>query len=173
MKIGDNMKRVFKSNLFWFIIGALIFGIGGVIAATAINAREITYRDTNVESALNDLYNKTLFSESFSESGLQTYGSSWTPSVTVEAGVNHVVLYITVTSNYGDTRPTISGSIIQESEITVVGNPSISGATGAGVYKASITTTGEAGTISVSASGGGSNSAHKYTVTMVAIKSNR
>ena len=50
------MKRVIKNNIFGFIVGAVIFTSIGVIAATAINARNIEYRDTNVESAIDDLY---------------------------------------------------------------------------------------------------------------------
>lgn len=38
-----------------FILGAVIFGSIGVVAAT-IQAKDITYKNTNVESALNDLY---------------------------------------------------------------------------------------------------------------------
>ena len=50
------MKRVIKNNIFGFIVGAVIFGCLGVIAANAINARDIVYRNTNVESAIDDLY---------------------------------------------------------------------------------------------------------------------
>ena len=50
------MKRVIKNNIFGFIVGAVIFGCLGVIAANAINARDILYRDTNVESAIDNLY---------------------------------------------------------------------------------------------------------------------
>ena len=51
------MKAI-KNNIFGFIVGAVIFGCLGVIAANMVNARDILYRDTNVESAIDDLYTK-------------------------------------------------------------------------------------------------------------------
>ena len=56
------MKRVIKNNIFGFIVGAVIFGCLGVIAANAINARDIVYRDTNVESAIDNLYQQVVTS---------------------------------------------------------------------------------------------------------------
>ena len=51
------MKRVFKNRVFLVIITALIC-ITGSVCATTILARDISYGNTNVESALNDLYDK-------------------------------------------------------------------------------------------------------------------
>ena len=50
------MKKVIKNNIFGFILGAVIFTCVGVIAANSLNAREVIYRDTNVESAIDGLY---------------------------------------------------------------------------------------------------------------------
>ena len=47
-----------KNYIFWFILGAVIFTSLGVIAANMVNARDIVYKDTNVESAIDDLYDK-------------------------------------------------------------------------------------------------------------------
>ena len=51
------MKKFLKSRLLAFILGAIIFGSVGVLASQ-IFARDISYGNTNVESALNDLYSK-------------------------------------------------------------------------------------------------------------------
>jgi len=51
------MNKVIKSRIFFFIIGALIFGSVGVLASTIL-ARDIAYKNTNVEDALDDLYAK-------------------------------------------------------------------------------------------------------------------
>ena len=59
------MKKLLHNSLFTFILGALIFGIGGVLAEYVIFSDNVIYtpeNDTwevnNVESALNDLYDK-------------------------------------------------------------------------------------------------------------------
>ncbi len=163
-----------KKVILGFIIGIAVCGVVGVSAYTLL-ARDISYKDTNVEDAIDDLYDKTHFSESVLSSGLVQFngtpGVFWTPTVDVEAGVNHVVMYVTVTSTYGDAAPTVSGSIISTSSVTLAANPSLSGVTGAGMYKIDVETTGEAGTLNISVSAGGNNS--KNTATMVVIKSNR
>ena len=51
------MKNNIKIGITCFILGAIIFGGVGVLASQ-IFARDITYNNTNVESALNDLYSK-------------------------------------------------------------------------------------------------------------------
>ena len=46
-----------KKVILGFIIGIVVCGVVGVSAITLL-AKDIAYKDTNVESALNDLYNK-------------------------------------------------------------------------------------------------------------------
>ena len=46
-----------KKYIIGFILGALIFGSVGVLASTIL-ARDISYKNTNVEDALDDLYAK-------------------------------------------------------------------------------------------------------------------
>lgn len=50
------MKKLFKNNIFGFIIGGLIFGVIGVGATTLYNATQISYNDSNVKTALDELY---------------------------------------------------------------------------------------------------------------------
>ena len=53
MKIINLIKR----NLLGFIAGAIIFGSIGAYALT-VASKDVTYNNTNVESAINDLYSK-------------------------------------------------------------------------------------------------------------------
>lgn len=50
------MKKILKTPVFTFILGALIFGSIGVFAT--ISASSITYNNTTVDLALDDLYGK-------------------------------------------------------------------------------------------------------------------
>ena len=51
------MKKVLKSRIFIFTLTAIIFSGFGVLASQ-IFARDVSYGNTNVESALDDLYSK-------------------------------------------------------------------------------------------------------------------
>ena len=51
------MKKVFKNPIFMFILGAVVFGSIGVFASQ-IAASNITYNNTTVDLALNDLYSR-------------------------------------------------------------------------------------------------------------------
>ncbi|MBP3461473.1 MAG: hypothetical protein J6K21_03580 [Bacilli bacterium] len=53
------MKKVLNKNLILGILIGLPFSIVSVYAATTYLASNIKYKDTTVESALNDLYNKS------------------------------------------------------------------------------------------------------------------
>ena len=50
------MKKIFKNNLFTFIIGGIIFGTIGVGATALYNANQVSYNDGNVKDALDELY---------------------------------------------------------------------------------------------------------------------
>ena len=52
--------RIFKNSLFMFLLGAFIFSMIGVYATTLIQASSISYKTTNVENALNELYAKAV-----------------------------------------------------------------------------------------------------------------
>lgn len=51
------MKRIFKSRIFAFILGAVIFGTIGVVATVEILAEDVVYNHgTNVKDALDSIY---------------------------------------------------------------------------------------------------------------------
>ena len=47
-----------KNIIIGIIIGGMIFGAIGVIAATTISSKNVTYQNKTVNSALDELYNK-------------------------------------------------------------------------------------------------------------------
>ena len=58
------MKKIFKTKVLYFILGALIFGTIGVSAATYFESNAVTYdnkesglNSTNVQGAIDELYN--------------------------------------------------------------------------------------------------------------------
>ena len=57
------IKKFIKNNIFGFILGALIFGTGGVLAATYCASSEVSYdntesgmQSTDVQAAIDELY---------------------------------------------------------------------------------------------------------------------
>lgn len=58
------MKKIVKNNIFGFVLGAIIFSVVGVTAATLINGKEVTYDNknskleaTNTQDAIDEIYN--------------------------------------------------------------------------------------------------------------------
>ena len=56
------MKKIIKNPLFTFIFGIVLCGTVVVIADN-LNASEIDYKETNVESALDTLYQRSTYTE--------------------------------------------------------------------------------------------------------------
>ena len=54
--MGDLMKKFIKNNIIGFILGSIIFGSIGSAVAYNYNAKDVSYKNTNVEDALKDLY---------------------------------------------------------------------------------------------------------------------
>ena len=52
------MRKILKSKIFLFILTAIIFTGIGVFAATTVSSHDITYKNTTVEDAIDDLYSK-------------------------------------------------------------------------------------------------------------------
>ena len=47
-----------KKIILGFILGGIVFTLGGVVATTAISSTNVTYQDKTVNSALDELYNE-------------------------------------------------------------------------------------------------------------------
>ena len=117
MEIGDNMKRILKSRIFVFVLGLIVMA-GISYGVYAINASEITYKESNVEDAIEDLYGKVdqqlvIKSITFSSAGFsEAYGLIYLPDLT-----NYKTLSIdSITLNSGSFRYTVlydaSGAVV-------------------------------------------------------------
>lgn len=93
------MKNIFsKSNLLSFMLGAILFGGIGVYAANEYNANLIKYNETNVESALNDLYDLTNYGTASASdilsgktaliNGIKVTGTAADPTTKYDEGYN-------------------------------------------------------------------------------------
>ena len=49
-----------KKIILGFILGGIVFTLGGVVATTAISSTNVTYQNKTVNSALDELYNDSL-----------------------------------------------------------------------------------------------------------------
>ena len=52
------MQKIFKSRIFYFALGAILFGTIGVYGATLISSSDVTYNGTTAKAAIDDLYTK-------------------------------------------------------------------------------------------------------------------
>ena len=52
------MKKVLKNPIFTFIIGAILFSGITLVVATTVSSHDVTYKNTTVEDAIDDLYTK-------------------------------------------------------------------------------------------------------------------
>ena len=64
------MKRILKSRLFSFILGLIV--MASIAGVYAINAGEITYKETTVSAELNNLYTRT-----FNKTVVETFGQAY------------------------------------------------------------------------------------------------
>ena len=152
------MKKVLNNRVFLFFITAIVFTTVGVAAESVLRASDIAYKDSNVEAALNDLYEKS----TGSTINYETWVSA--PSVNNAAGYQTKVrVYFSVTTSYdlGDAR--VTGSIVNNYDIADIDN-AYAFVSGRYVYKffdITVNTNGQAGDINVEyyISGPGTNSA--------------
>ena len=96
-------------------------------------------------------------------------GTFWTQQISVGKNVRKVIIYIDEASTYAVDKPTVEGSIVSSSDINMVSvHHLITGYT-SGVYKVEITTTRQAGTISINANCKGDTNPRYHEANMVVI----
>ena len=52
----SKLKNFIRNNLLGAIIGGLVFGASGVIADTIVKSNDVSYKETDVKAAVDDLY---------------------------------------------------------------------------------------------------------------------
>lgn len=57
--MNSSVLKIIKNNIFGIIIGGILFGTIGVAATTYLySSNQVSYKDSNVDEALNELYNE-------------------------------------------------------------------------------------------------------------------
>ena len=146
--------KVIKSNIWGFIIGILVCGVVSVSAYNLL-AKDIRYKDTNVEAALNDLYtelgNPKITYESWGSGTFTNSSAGVAKTVTfqVASGVKKVKIYLSVTSCFGANTPSVTGSIITSSSITGLSSGIRASKWASNYYLLDLNTNGEAGSVTV------------------------
>lgn len=118
------MKKVLKSNIFWFLFGALIFGMIGGVSAVTILSKDIAYQPkgdwnvSNVEQAIDSLYmSKTSDNYSTDEKAIGTWidgktiyqkviatNSSFFETHRIEHGISNIGEVVSLSLMWHDTE---------------------------------------------------------------------
>lgn len=116
------MKKILNSKLFTFILGLVI---ATTISVFAITSSEVTYRDTDVKSALDTLYDKahnTLINNiDFSHNKdieFGTWATSRTVSIDVTKGDYIIILDATDAYTSDSKSNTVNTNITQSNDLT-------------------------------------------------------
>ena len=84
------MKKFIKNNLIGIIIGGMIFGTVGVIAATTISSKNVTYQNKTVNSALDELYNEAVTGKELIAAAITNKGVTTTSTDTYETMATNI-----------------------------------------------------------------------------------
>ena len=84
------MKNFIKNNLIGIIIGEIIFGTLGVIAATTISSQNVTYQNKTVNTALDELYNEATTGKELVAAAITNKGVATTSSDTYETMATNI-----------------------------------------------------------------------------------
>ena len=90
------MKKFIKNNLIGIIIGIIISGTVGVIAATTISSKNVTYQNKTVNNALDELYNEATTGKELVAAAITNKGVSTTSTDTYQtmaANINNIRSY--------------------------------------------------------------------------------
>ena len=79
-----------KNIVIGIIIGGIIFTLGGVIAATTISSKNVTYQDKTVNNALDELYNEATTGKELVAAAITNKGITTTSSDTYETMASNI-----------------------------------------------------------------------------------
>ena len=68
------MRKILNSKIFYFMLGAIIFGSIGVYASALISSSDVTYNNVTAKEALDDLYDKvnTMYTQTEYDQAINT-----------------------------------------------------------------------------------------------------
>ena len=84
------MKKFIKNNLIGIIIGIIISGTVGVIAATTISSKNVTYQNKTVNNALDELYDEATTGKELVAAAITNKGVTTTSSDTYETMATNI-----------------------------------------------------------------------------------
>ena len=84
------MKKFIKNNLIGIIIGIIISGTVGVIAATTISSKNVTYQNKTVNNALDELYNEATTGKELVATAITNKGISTTSTDTYQTMATNI-----------------------------------------------------------------------------------
>ena len=84
------MKKFIKNNLIGIIIGIIISGTVGVIAATTISSKNVTYQNKTVNNALDELYNEATTGKELVAAAITNKGVSTTSTDTYQTMATNI-----------------------------------------------------------------------------------
>ena len=79
-----------KKIILGFILGGIVFTLGGVVATTAISSTNVTYQNKTVNSALNELYNEATTGKELVAAAITNKGITTTSNDTYETMANNI-----------------------------------------------------------------------------------
>ena len=150
-----------------FLLG-MIITIPSVYAVNKYLASDVTYKDTTVENALNELYNINSISKDKITFGTNEFittkssGVFYTQTLEIPEGIKKAYIYDMISSIYGvDNPPIITGDIIVKQFSDVEQKGCVNGYVCNYYYYHEIDLNGKSGKINIdfSVAGGGKHSA--------------
>ena len=79
-----------KKMLISFILGGIVFTLGGVVATTAISSTNVTYQKKTVNTALDELYNQAVTGKELVADAITNKGITTTASDTYETMATNI-----------------------------------------------------------------------------------
>ena len=79
-----------KKIILGFILGGIVFTLGGVVATTAISSTNVTYQNKTVNTALDELYNQAVTGKELVADAITNKGITTTASDTYETMATNI-----------------------------------------------------------------------------------
>ena len=79
-----------KKIILGFMLGGIVFTLGGVVASTMISSKNVTYQNKTVNNALDELYNEAITGKELVAAAITNKGITTTSNDTYETMVTNI-----------------------------------------------------------------------------------
>ncbi|MBD9085078.1 hypothetical protein EGP64_00185 [bacterium] len=86
----ERNERIMKKIILGFILGGIVFTLGGVVATTAISSTNVTYQNKTVNSALDELYDEATTGKELVAAAITNKGVSTTSNDSYETMATNI-----------------------------------------------------------------------------------